>query len=158
METDYAWIIKRNDGKYCCNGWSFLDKLVLADIFECENQAFANISDYELENCEPVKVKIEVVKETKNIKTELPKIKIKPEQVNLLNEVLNYALNFIDQTTQNTTIMKMHQDGKYYELKYEDFEEDVTELASWLEKYFEIEKSDGGGNLLNKIIKEDSKN
>ena len=85
------------------------------------------------------------------------KIKIKPQQVNLLNEVLNYALNFIDQTTQKTTIMKRHQDGKYYELKYEEFEESVTELASWLEKHFEVEMSDGGGNLLDKIIKEESK-
>lgn len=86
------------------------------------------------------------------------KIKITREQLKLINDVFNYALNFIDQTTETSMLIKQGQDGQFSELKYEDFEEDVTELASWLEKHFEIEKSDGGGNLLDKIIKEDSKN
>lgn len=67
------------------------------------------------------------------------KIKITREQLKLINDVFNYALNFIDQTTETSMLIKQGQDGQFSELKYEDFEEDVTELASMLEKHFEVE-------------------
>lgn len=73
------------------------------------------------------------------VNLQTPKIKITREQLKLINDVFNYALNFIDQTTETSILIKQGQDGQFSELKYEDFEEDVTELASMLEKHFEVE-------------------
>lgn len=63
-DKDFGWVIKANDKElYIYSGYNFTDKLVLADICECESQAQAIINDYKLQNCKPVKVEIRVVGE-----------------------------------------------------------------------------------------------
>ena len=63
-DKDYGWVIKVNDNDlYIYSGYKTIDKLVLADIYECESQANAIIDAYNLQNCKPVKIEIRVVGE-----------------------------------------------------------------------------------------------
>lgn len=61
--SEYAYVIMRDDGWFCSNGMHFTEKLALADVFEYESMALSNICFYDLHNCKPVKIKIEIVGE-----------------------------------------------------------------------------------------------
>ncbi len=63
-KTEYAWVIQRDDDRtYICSSHYICFTLAKADIFECESEAQAIIDEYNLQNCVPVKVKIEIVGE-----------------------------------------------------------------------------------------------
>lgn len=70
----------------------------------------------------------------------MDKIKLTNEQLKLLNDVFNYALNFIEEQTETSIMFKEDKDGKIVKFKYEDFEKDVMALAEYLMKHFETEK------------------
>ena len=64
QDKNYGWVIKiNNKNSYVYSGHYFTDKLVIADICECESQAQAIIDDYNLQNCHPVKVEVRVIGE-----------------------------------------------------------------------------------------------
>lgn len=69
-------------------------------------------------------------------------IKLTKEQVKLLEEVFNYALNFMEETTENAMLFKEGKDGKFIQLKYKDFKSDVLALGKVLNKHIEIVKDE----------------
>ena len=69
-------------------------------------------------------------------------IKLTKEQVKLLEEVFNYALNFMEETTENAMLFKEGKDGKFTQLKYKDFESDVLALGKVLNEHIEIVKDE----------------
>lgn len=67
-------------------------------------------------------------------------IKLTTKQLKLLDDVFNYALNFMEETTKTSMLFKEGKDGKFTQVKYKDFEKDVLALAETLNKNIEIIK------------------
>ena len=71
-------------------------------------------------------------------------IKLTTKQLKLLKDVFNYALTYIEDTTETAMLFREGKDGKFEELKYKDFEKDVLELGKVLEEHIMIVRSDEG--------------
>lgn len=70
-KTEYAWVIQRDDGKLfirirkCGHRIRHLYdyKLLYAHLENCKSDAEESIKVYNLQNCRPVKVKIQIIGE-----------------------------------------------------------------------------------------------
>lgn len=63
-KTEYAWVIQRDDGKYCETVSGFFTSS-LCSALRCYDKHLADyfIKDFKLQNCHPVKVEIRIVGE-----------------------------------------------------------------------------------------------
>ena len=73
----------------------------------------------------------------------MDKIKLTKEQLKTLNDVFNYALNFMEEQYEGKVLLKQDENGKFYEYKFEDFEKEVLDLAEVLKKYIDMDKPKG---------------
>lgn len=67
-KTEYAWVIQRDDDRFFIrfelpNFYMFSNKLCVAETFSNKEVTLNFIERYKLQNCRPVKVKIEIVGE-----------------------------------------------------------------------------------------------
>ena len=58
-----CWVIQREDGKFCVNSYAWCYDIYNASMFGDKVEANMAIRDMNLQNCRPVKVKIEVCDE-----------------------------------------------------------------------------------------------
>lgn len=62
-KTEYAWIIQRDDGMYCVITFAWSRKICYASQLETLQECELAIKEMNLQNCKPVKVRIEIVGE-----------------------------------------------------------------------------------------------
>ena len=62
-KTEYAWVIQRDDEKYCVSRIWWTGKLCNATFVDTLQDCEKAIKQMNLQNCRPVKVKISIVGE-----------------------------------------------------------------------------------------------
>lgn len=63
---EYAWVIQRDDGKYCLNTFAWCSKIFNACMFGNLKDVEMAIKQMELQNCKPIKIEIKVVEDDQN--------------------------------------------------------------------------------------------
>lgn len=62
-KTEYAWVIQRDDADVFWGEYGWTSKLRNANFREKKEFCLSEINVYNLQNCRPVKIKIEIVGE-----------------------------------------------------------------------------------------------